>query len=175
MILRGLMIRPDTAASAIIEIGDGRQRLVRVGTGLGNGMTVEAIDAGGVILAGAGGRQTLAFAEAAARIEPAGGGQVASAPLKALAATGNDYRLAMKPRKVGGQTTGYLITDVARLPALRMAGLLPGDVLISVNGSGVTSEEKLLEMPAEIAGAYAVDMVFERGGQQRRAVIRIER
>jgi general secretion pathway protein C len=175
MTLRGLMVRPGAAASAIIESADGRQRLVRAGTPLGNGLTVESIDAGGVVIAGGGGRQTLSMPDSAPRLEPAAGGRVASAPLKALAATANDYRLAMKPRKAGGAITGYVVTDVARLPALRMAGMVPGDVLISVNGSGVLSEEKLLEMPAEIAGAYAFDVVFERAGQQQRAVVKIER
>jgi general secretion pathway protein C len=173
--LRGLIVRPGAAAAAIIESADGRQRLVRAGSGLGGGLRVESIDAAGVVIAGAGGRQTLALPDSPARPEPAAGAGVASAPLKALAASANDYRLAMKPRKVGGQTTGYVVTDVTRLPAFRMAGILPGDVVISVNGTGILSDEKLLEMPAEIAGAYAVDVVFERAGQQRRAVLKIER
>lgn len=173
--LRGLMVRPGTAASAIIEMSDGRQRLVRVGTGLGNGIAVETIDAGGVVITGAGGQQTLALPDSETRLEPMTGGSATKAPLKALAATANDYRLAAKPRKIGGQTTGYVITDVTRLPAFRMAGMMPGDVLISVNGSGILSEEKLLKMPAEIASAYTVDVVFERAGQQRRAVVKIER
>lgn len=172
--LRGLIVRPGAPPAAIIEDGDGRQRLVRVGSPVGRGSSVEAIDAGGVVVTGSGGSQRLAMVDAVATAEspPAA---ARSAPLKALAATANDYRLAMKPKKVGGQTIGYVISDTSRLPAFRMAGLLPGDVLISVNGSGVTSEEKLLEMPAEIAGAYAVDVVFERAGQRRRGVVTIDR
>jgi general secretion pathway protein C len=175
MTLRGLMVRPGAAASAIIEMSDGRQRLVRAGSGLGNDQRVESIDAGGVVISGPGGQQMLAMPDSPARAGSATASRAFSAPLTALAATANDYRLAMKPRKAGGQTTGFIVTDVARLPALRMAGMMPGDVLISVNGSGIISEEKLMEMPAEIAGAYAVDVVFERAGQQRRAVVKIER
>lgn len=174
MTLRGLIVRPGAAASAIIETSDGRQRLVRAGTGLAGGMTVESIDAGGVVLAGGGGgrqRLTMPNAPAATESGPATG----AVPRGALAATANDYRLGMRPRKSGGRITGYEVTDTSRLPALRLAGMLPGDVLISVNGSGVFSDEKLLEMPAEIAGAYAFDVVFERGGQQRRAVVNIAR
>jgi general secretion pathway protein C len=172
--LRGLIVRPGTAASAIVESGDGSQRLVRVGSAVSGGARVESIDASGVVIASRGGRQRLAMIDTAAQPESAPA-PAASAPLKALAASANDYRLAMKPRKVGGQTTGYVITDTTRLPAFRMAGMQPGDVLISVNGTGILSEEKLLEMPAEIAGAYAVDVVFERGGQRRRGVVTIQR
>jgi general secretion pathway protein C len=171
--LRGLIVRPGAPASAIIETTNGQQRLVRAGSMISPGVTVEAIDPTGVIIASGDSRQRLALGDATPQTEspPA----AAAVPLKALAATANDYRLALKPRKVGDRTTGYTLVDPARLPAFRLAGMLPGDVLISVNGSGIQSEEKLLEMPAEIAGAYAVDVVFEREGQQRRAVVKIER
>lgn len=185
--LRGLIVRPDGSGSAIIETADGRQRLVRPGSSVGAGVTVEMIDAAGVTLAGSGSRQLLALVDGGAaskadtdRAEP---GRIAAAPTSAkpaarpgeLVASANDYRLALKPRRIGSDITGYTLIDASRLPALRLAGLRAGDVLISVNGTGIESEEKLIELPQEIAGAYAVDVVFERDGKRQQAQVAIKR
>lgn len=185
--LRGLIVRTDGSGSAIIESGDGRQRLVRPGGSIGGGVKVETIDATGVTLASGGSRQLLALVDGGAapqidtgridagRIDAGSAGARPAARPGELAATSNDYRLALKPRRSGNDITGYTLTDASRLPALRLAGLKAGDVLISVNGTGIESEEKLIELPQEIAGAYAVDVVYERDGKRQRATLDIKR
>lgn len=175
--LRGLMVRQDGTGSAIIETADGRQRLMRPGSLVGPGMKVERIDAAGVTLVSGGTQQLLRLGDGAItpRIEAQLSGERPSARPRDLVATSNDYRLALKPRRTGKRITGFTVTDVSRLPALQLAGLRPGDVVISINGTGIESEEKLIEMPQEIAGAFAVDVVFERGGERQRTILDIKR
>ena len=177
--LRGVIARPGSAASAIVEAGDGRQRLVRVGSQLAPGLVVIAIDATGLTLAGAGGNQSLDFgdrrpetsaATASAAPETTGG-----AALATLAASVSDYRTGLDPRKIGGLTRGFTLVDASRLPLFRNAGLQAGDIILMVNGTAIDSEEKVMELPAEVNGARAVEILYERNGKRKTAQLAIAR
>lgn len=164
--LRGVVERSGGGA-AIIETGDGRQRLVRQGGEISPGVRLETVGRGGVVLAAGPARQALDFGAAAAGPAPAAAA-IAAASAAArpgdLAASASDYRLGLRPRKVDGRTTGYTVADISRLALLRRAGLRVGDVVTMVNGSIIASDEKLLEMPAEVAGANQVEIMYERQG-----------
>jgi general secretion pathway protein C len=177
--LRGVIARPGSAASAIVEGGDGRQRLVRIGSQLAPGLVVSAIDAGGLTLAGAGGEQRLDFGDRRPESLP-GSGPVApettaGATLASLAASVSDYRTGLDPRRVGGLTRGFTLVDASRLPLFRKAGLQAGDIVIMVNGTAIDSEEKVMELPAEISGAKAVEILYERSGKRETARLAIAR
>jgi type II secretory pathway component PulC len=176
--LRGIVTR-SSGASAMVEFAGGAQRLVRVGGTLMPGVTVTAIAADRVTLLAGGGERVLRFDDAAA------GTGVAAAPEAAapsrdpriamLAATSADWRLGLTAEKRDGRTIGYRVVDSARLPLLRRAGVQPGDILTAINGSGLTSEEKIIDLPAEIAGAYAVELAYLRGGSARTATVPVNR
>ena len=177
--LRGLIARPGTTASAIVESGDGRQRLVRVGSQLAPGLAISMIDASGLTLTGASGDARLDFGDqrrpdaaipATAIPETAGGATLAS-----LAASISDYRTGLDPRRVAGITRGFTLVDASRLPLFRKAGLQTGDIIIMINGSAIDSEEKVMELPAEINGAKAVEILYERSGKRETAQISIAR
>ena len=44
-----------------------------------------------------------------------------------------------------------------------------------INGSAIDSEEKVMELPAEINGAKAVEILYERSGKRETAHIAIAR
>ena len=137
--LRGLIARHGTTATAIVEDGDGHQRLVRIGSQLGPGLVVNTINGSGLTLTSADG----------------------------------DKRL--DPRRVAGITRGFTLVDASRLPLFRTAGLKTGDIIIMINGSAIDSEEKVMELPAEINGAKAVEILYERSGKRETAHIAIAR
>lgn len=177
--VRGVIARPGSAASAIIEAGDGRQRLVRIGSQLAPGLTVTAIDAGGLTLAGTGGDQRLDFgdrrSETTAATASAAPEATGAATLASLAASVSDYRTGLDPRRIGGLTRGFTLVDASRLPLFRKAGLQAGDIILMVNGTAIDSEEKVMELPAEVIGAKAVEILYERSGKRETARIAIAR
>jgi general secretion pathway protein C len=177
--LRGLIARPGTTATAIVEDGDGRQRLVRIGSQLGPGLAISMIDASGLTLTSADGDARLDFGdqrhpEAAmpATVTPETAGV---ATLASLAASISDYRTGLDPRPIAGITRGFTLVDASRLPLFRKAGLQTGDIITMINGSAIDSEEKVMELPAEINGAKAVEILYERAGKRETAHVLIAR
>ena len=53
------------------------------------------------------------------------------------------------------------------MPALERAGLRPGDLILSVNGSRF-DEERMLELAWEMANASRTEFEIERGGRRMR-------
>ena len=77
----------------------------------------------------------------------------------------------MSPLRVEGRLAGWRLDSLAGLPALARAGLKPGDVLLSANGAELISEEKIMELPQELAANGRLQIVYRRGNAQREAVV----
>ncbi len=129
-----------------------------------------------VILSGPSGDIRLGFG---GPMVPVGGtavpAQAASAPTSqaADAATREAslrYRLALAPRREGGQVVGYTVRPDVRIPALEQAGLRPGDTILSVNGSRL-NEERMGELAWEVANASSTEFEVERGGRRMRLTL----
>ena len=158
--LAGLRAGPD-GGMAIVVAG-GKQYLLRPGRALPGGIKLLRVDPGRAILAGPSGEMVLAFADAA----PAMAGP--SAP------PGGDptpWRLALSPLREQGRLVGWRLNSLAGLPALARAGLKPGYVLLSANGAELISEEKVMELPQELAANGRLQIVYRRGNAQREAVV----
>ena len=158
--LAGLRAGPD-GGMAIVVAG-GKQYLLRPGRALPGGIKLLRVDPGRAILAGPSGEMVLAFADAA----PAMAGP--SAP------PGGDptpWRLAWSPLREQGRLVGWRLNSLAGLPALAREGLKPGDVLLSANGAELISEEKVMELPQELAANGRLQIVYRRGNAQREAVV----
>lgn len=153
--LAGLRTGPD-GGMAIILAG-GRQYLLRPGRTLPGGLQLLRVEAGRAILAGPAGEQVLAFpdsaqAQSAAPPTPPGGDPT-------------PWRLAMTPQRGAQGLNGWRLTSLAGLPALARAGLRPGDVLLSANGAELVSEEKIMELPLELAANGQLLLRLRRDGK----------
>ena len=158
--LAGLRAGPD-GGMAIVVAG-GKQYLLRPGRALPGGMKLLRVEPGRAILTGPSSEMVLAFADAA----PAMAG-LATPP-------GGDptpLRLALSPLREQGRLVGWRLNSLAGLPALARAGLKPGDVLLSANGAELISEEKVMELPQELAANGRLQIVYRRGNTQREAVV----
>jgi general secretion pathway protein C len=151
------------ATGAIIAGADGNQHLVRIGREILPGLTLRRIEQQHAVLAGAGGEVRLGFDGAA---QPAA---AAATPARtvdmAQREEGLRYRLGLEPNRVGARTNGFRVRAGARLPALEAAGIRPGDLILGVNGS-VLDEERMLELPWQIANSARTEFEVERGGRR---------
>lgn len=157
--LAGLRAGPDGGMA--IVIAGGRQYLLRPGRSLPGGMRLVRVEPGRAILSGPGGEIALSFADA----KP--GSQSTTLP-------GGDptaWRLSLSPVPGPGGARGWRVENVTALPALARAGLQPGDVLIAANGADLISEEKIMELPQELATNGRLRLAFLRGSQRREAIV----
>lgn len=151
------------ATGAIIGGADGNQRLVRIGREILPGLTLRRIEQQHAVLAAGGGEIRLGFDGAA---QPAA---TSAAPTRTADAAqreeGLRYRLGLEPNRVGARIAGFRVRPGASLPALEQAGIRPGDLILSVNGS-VLDEERMLELPWQIANSARTEFEVERGGRR---------
>lgn len=163
----GLRLHGVMGAGAVIGDANGGQRFVTTGRDVVPGLTLESVGIDHVILRSNGGQVRLDFAGAAA----AGPGQAtpfaAAAGEAALRAETMRYRLGLTARQQGGTVTGHAVRAGASLPALERAGIRPGDVIVSVNGSRF-DQERMLELAWTLAHSADVAFEVERGGQRIR-------
>jgi type II secretory pathway component PulC len=169
----GLRLHGLLGRGAILALADGRQRFVAIGREAAPGLRVARIESQAVILASAGGELRLGF-DSAALVQGAD-----SAPTTTAAAPGSEamlrdetlrYRLGLTPRRGDGRTPGFVVRPGVSLPALERAGLRPGDVILSVNGSGF-DEERMLELAWEMANSPRTEFVVERHGRRVRLAL----
>jgi type II secretion system protein C len=176
--LRGILARSG-GGSAILENEAGSQRLVTVGRAAAPGWRLAALSPSSATLEDASGAVHILQFEvgettanpATANGPPITARQDLKATPQSLAATSTAYRLALRPVAGETQLEGWTVQTPETIPLFRLAGLQAGDTLLAINGQPLFSEEKLLELPSEIAGANAVDVEFRRAG--RKATVRI--
>lgn len=159
LMLHGIIQRAGGAA-AVVAVG-GRQHLIRVGDALASGLRVTRIGATDIALAGPQGEIAVAFRDAA---KPA-----PAAPVTAGGTAG--WRLALQAVREGGRIRGWRLTDPAALPQLAAAGLRTGDILTDVAGAPLFSEEKLLDLPGDLAANPTAAIGYLRQGQRRTATL----
>ncbi|MEH6677421.1 type II secretion system protein N [Phenylobacterium sp.] len=158
------------SASAILGPPGGAQTLYFIGEQGPDGITlVEVADDHVVVRQGAN-RRRIGFPT------PSGGAYVPptpSSPVAAASEAAPDYTgaqlmaaLALAPRMREGRSAGYTVTPRGAQGAaiLARAGLQPGDVLLTIDGSELNGE-RMSELPQILAAATHVDLSYERGGQ----------
>jgi general secretion pathway protein C len=94
-----------------------------------------------------------------------------AAPPSAPAAGRLAGQIALQPRLNGSQLTGVVLSPQGAGEAFRSAGLLPGDVLVEVNGRRLTSADQLGGMRDQLASGSA-SIKVERGGRVVRLQLR---
>jgi type II secretion system protein C len=153
------------ASGAVISSGNGGQRLVPVGREALPGLTLIRVEQNHAVFQSASGEVRLGFDGLA---QP---GPAASAPPAVASGEAAQreetlrYRLGLAPRMANGRVAGYVVRPNVEMPALARAGIQPGDVIVSVNGSNL-DEERLQELAWNIANAAQTRFEVERGGRR---------
>ncbi len=156
LVLHGVFAGGPGGGAAVIAADGGGQRTVRIGRPVAPGIVLTGVARDHVLLDVGSAPMRLAFGRAA---EPA------AAPAQAAAPGGSsttDYRLGLRPAAAGG---GYVVKPDARLPLLAAAGLQPGDVIVSVNGSAF-DEERLLDLSWQAANSDRITLEYLRNGRK---------
>ncbi|MFC3078127.1 type II secretion system protein N [Phenylobacterium terrae] len=169
-------VRSGGRGSAILAIGGGAQQIYEVGDEVAPGLVLAGVGADHVILSRGGAKQKLGFPVLAGgaapppyvpALAPAVAPEGAVDPKRLLAET------SLLPRLQDGQPNGYQVMAPAASPALQAAGLQRGDVLLAVDGVGLTPE-RVAELPQTLASNPEVELRFERAGQVMTKRVRME-
>lgn len=159
----GLRLHGVTGAGAIISGADGRQRLVTIGRDVLPGLTLAQVRVDHALLRSVAGDIRLDFTGASSS-------DSAAPPVPTASAERDDtlrYRLGLAPHRVDGRVVGHQVRSGAALPALTAAGVRPGDLILSVNGSRL-DEERVAELAWTLANSDRVELEIERGGRPLR-------
>lgn len=159
--ISGLTLHGLLASGAILGFAGGSQRLVPIGREALPGLTLRRIEQNHAVFASAAGEVRLGFDGPA---EGAPGAPPAPTPR-----SGDEilpYRLGLVARPAGG----FTLRPGADLPALARAGIRPGDAILSVNGSRL-DEERMLELPWQIANSTRTEFEIERAGRRMRLAL----
>ncbi|HYW15005.1 MAG TPA: hypothetical protein VE891_02485 [Allosphingosinicella sp.] len=79
-------------------------------------------------------------------------------------------RSILRPVMANSRIGGYALKPGESLPQLVRAGLQPGDVIMSVNGSQL-DEERMSELAWQMGNARKTEFVFMRNGKKMRAAV----
>lgn len=171
-------VRSGGRGSAILAIGGGAQQIYDVGDEIAPGLVLAGVGPDHVILSRGGAKQKLGFPVLAASAAPAPYvPPIAPAPAAAPQGAVDPKRLldetSLLPRLQDGKPNGYQVMAPAASPALQAAGLQRGDVLLAVDGVGLTPE-RVGELPQTLASNPEVELRFERAGQVMTKRVRME-
>jgi len=160
--------------SAIIRTPDHAQRAYGVGDEIVAGVRLGTIRPEAVVLSREGGRmETLYLDERARRRATIAAESAESAlPIPERLMQLDDIQLA--PRLENGRMTGIRLTAVGAATLLKRNGLISGDVLLAVNGIGITSPARAEAALRALKGAAQADLVIERNGEERTLTVALD-
>ena len=156
-------VREDRATgrgSAIIALPDGTQRSFAVGDEIMPGVRLAQVGFDNVTIDRNGAAEQVFLDQSRPAQAAAPGAPAAPAPAVAAA----DSQIRFEPRMSGSQIDGLAVSpgnDGGY--ALRAAGLMPGDVIVSINGQRVTSIDQARTIVRRAPGE--VPVIVNRGGR----------
>ena len=161
-------VREDRATgrgSAIIALPDGRQSSFAVGEEIMPGVTLAEVGFDSVTINHQGSREQIFLDQSrpAQAVGPAGPAAPA-APAPAAARAASNPQIQFRERVSGGRVNGISVgPGIDGGYALRAAGLMPGDVIVSINGQRVESLDQARTIVRRTRGEVSV--IVDRGGR----------
>lgn len=156
------------SAAAIIGSRLGGQRVVAVGQDYRPGLKLAEVGVDYVVLGNGAQRVRLELSRFGD-----GGAAKATASLPAEEEQKIEaavLRSILEPVRTNDRIGGYALKPGESLPQLIRAGLRPGDVIVSVNGSQL-DEERMAELAWQMGNTTKTQFVFIRNGKKLRATI----
>lgn len=180
MALRGVIATGDaSSARAFIAEANGEERSYAIGATLPGGARLSAVHADRVLLERNGQFETLSLPlEVAA--SAASAATVSQADVRSLA-DGNPQRLLDVVRPVAatdsntGRMLGYRVYPGRDADRFGRLGLMPGDLIVSVNGNSLDDPSRGLEILKGLTSTDNVMLTVERDGQQRLIQVPVSR
>jgi general secretion pathway protein C len=163
--LRGILLaQPRSASSALIAFGDTAPVAFYIGQTVGSS-TIDAIELDHVVLLSGGARTILAFPNAKSGTAPAPA-PVVSQPAPAAPPLAPPAAPADLLGSLGASISGAGLAVSNPSAAMRMAGLMPGDQIVAINGAPANevARNPALLQPIIAAGSARIDVV--RAGQR---------
>ena len=164
----GLVLYGISGAAAIIGSRLGGQRVVAVGHDYRPGLELAEVGVDHAVLRNGAQDVRLELSRYAA-----GGAAKVTAALPAEAEQKIEaavLRNILRPVMANDRIGGYALGPGESLPQLIRAGLRPGDVILSVNGSQL-DEERMSELAWQMGNAAKTEFVFIRNGKKMRASV----
>jgi general secretion pathway protein C len=164
--------------SAIIAGEDGIQVSFAVGEEVMPGVTLDSVAFDHVILSRGGIKESL-YIDQSVPAEtvgptPAGVGATVPSPVTngvALNAASLQKSIGFAPRNEGGRVTGLVLQPRDDGTMLRIAGFLPGDIVVAVNSRPVSSAS---DIASQLRPGAKLSVDVERGGQKVPIVLNLE-
>ena len=162
----GVVLKSVLSTGAILFIPPSTERLVRIGREFMPGMTLKSVSVRHAIVGGPGGDFQIELGKAGST--PVQSVVAAAGP--ASTSPGVDYRSGLQ-RVRTPRIRGYEIKPGTAAAPLRLAGMEPGDVIVSVNGSDM-DEEMVANLSQLAAGSEPLEFEFVRGGRRMSVVMK---
>ncbi len=174
--------------AAIVSVGGKAQQRVAAGRQLLPGITLESTAPNHIIVArgetrlkvplvtfdGTAPAATVVNDEAKAAVQTA-----APAPTQSRAAYAGEntrrqtraFQLGLVREQQGETLLGFRVRKISTMPFFAQAGLKDGDIVSTINGSGLHGEEKVMELADELAQSKRVVIGYTRDGQSHEAIV----
>lgn len=164
-------VRPSGGAipgGAIIGLPDGQQVSVSVGDLVMPGVTLVAVGFDSIEVERQGARLRLFMDQEKPAETVASAGAPASSPAPPTAPTVDAVRASVSfaPRQSATGLTGISVAPNGGSPLFASIGFQPGDVIVAVNGTNITSASDLAKLQQSLVPGASIALTVERGGQQ---------
>ena len=106
-------------------------------------------------------------AQSVSEIAPQSSSVISTAELMEISPAEALAQFQLRPRLEGSRINGFIVQALGSDPRLDVLGVQPGDVIMDVNGTRLTSFERINELPEELRNATELRIGLLRDGKRQ--------